>query len=171
MRHIGEVTENVAIASDTAISKKRTVGLGMDSKKFYVEISFTHPIHDKNFMKVNIRNDSLRNQITVNFNEEEEDKFFPNIVVLPLTDFQLAVNLVEFGPKGNRIKFTKYISLRNMKDKKNINVQCEEVHLAAEIIQDGEEQEKLMQKMNYKYKFKGDGVPMIRIFSINVKLP
>ena len=45
-------------------------------------------------MKVNIRNDSLRNQITVDFKEEEEDKFFPNIMVLPLTDFQLAVNLV-----------------------------------------------------------------------------
>ena len=122
-------------------------------------------------MKVNIRNDSLRNQITVDFKEEEEDKFFPNIMVLPLTDFQLGVNLVEFGPKGNRTKFTKYISLRNMKDKKNVNIQCEEVHLSAEIIQDQEEQEKLMEKMNYKYKFKGDGMPMIRIFSINVKLP
>ena len=28
-----------------------------------------------------------------------------------------------------------------------------------------------MEKMNYKYKFKGDGMHMIRIFSINVKLP
>ena len=124
MSHVGELRENVAMAQDTLIAKKRTVGLGMESKKFYVEVSFTHPIHDKNFMKVNTRCDSVRNQLTVGFEEEEQDKYFPNIVVLPLTDFLLCVNLMEFGAKGKKIKHTKYISLRNLKDRKKVDIQC-----------------------------------------------
>ena len=74
--------------------KKRTVGLGMDARKFYVEVCFSHPIHDRNFVKVNTRSESVRNQLMINFNEKEEDIFYPNIVVLPLTDFLLGVNLV-----------------------------------------------------------------------------
>ena len=66
---MGELQNNVAVAEDTLILKKRTVGLGMDSKKFYTEISFGHPIHDKNFVKVNTRVDSIRNQLTVTFDE------------------------------------------------------------------------------------------------------
>lgn len=70
MSHVGELRENVAVAQEVLIGKKRTVGLGMESKKFYVEVSFTHPIHDKNFMKANARCDSVRNQLTVAFDED-----------------------------------------------------------------------------------------------------
>lgn len=146
---------------------------GLDSKNFYVEISFSHPIHDKNFLKVNKRATSCRNQLTIAFNEREEEGHFPNIVLLPLTDFHLNVNLMEFGSKDNRVKYSKYISMRSLKDKSSVKVQCEEIGFAAEIIQDRQQQLELLDKMNYKYKFDSEGtaMAMVRILSLNVSLP
>lgn len=70
MNSIGELSENVAIIKEGFFRKKNTFGFGMDSKKFYAEVSFTHPIHDKNFLKLNTRADSNRNEITLGFNED-----------------------------------------------------------------------------------------------------
>ncbi len=103
-------------------------------------MSFSHPIHDKNFFKISKKTCLSRNLFTIGFNEKEENSFFPNIVVLPLIDFQLNVSVVELGKPTNKSKYSKYFSLRNFKEKKNIKIQCEEVTLDAEIIQDKTEQ-------------------------------
>ena len=79
--------------------------------------------------------------------------------------------MVEFGKKGNQNKFIKYISLRNSKEKKKLNVQCEEISFSAEIIEDEIEKELLFEKMNYKYKFGGKDMPILRIYSVSIKLP
>ena len=62
------------------------------------------------------------------------------MVVVPLTDYHLNVSMLEFGRKGNRAKFTKYLPLRNIKERGAINIQCEEINISAEIIQDSAEQ-------------------------------
>lgn len=45
---------------------------------------------------------------------------------------------------SNQAKYSKYVSLRHVKDKKSIKVQCGELGFTAEIIQHPEEQNKLI---------------------------
>lgn len=92
---------------------------------FYLEVCFSHPINDRAFLKITKKAYLCRNQFTVSFDEKEQNSYFPNVVALPLTDFQVNVSVLEFGKPANRTKYTKYIALRNIKDRKNIKVQCE----------------------------------------------
>ena len=98
---------------------------GHESNKFYLEVSFSHPIHDRNFFKASKRMCSSRKELTFNFEENEGESFFPNVVILPLTDFNLKLSVVEFNRRDNRVKYSKYVSLRGVKVAGKINVQCE----------------------------------------------
>lgn len=69
----------------------------------------------------------MRNYFSITFSEKEENSYFPNIVALPLTDFLLTVSAAELGKEGSHAKFTKYLSLRNVKDKQFVKVQSEDV--------------------------------------------
>lgn len=57
----------------------------------------------------------MRDQFKIQLNENETDSFFPNMILVPLTDYHLTVNIAEIGNKNNRAKFTKYLSFRGVR--------------------------------------------------------
>jgi hypothetical protein len=82
------------------------------------------------------------------------------------------VSISEVGNKGNSAKLTKYLTFKYIKDKKKVIIKCEEVKLEVEIIDNYEEKTRLVEAMNYKYKYPVDQViPMLRIYGFSVDLP
>lgn len=70
-----------------------------------------------------------------------------------MTDYHLTINLSELGRPDNYAKFTKYLSFKYLKDKKRVIVKCEDVSLEVEVVNGVEEREKLIDEMNYKFKY------------------
>jgi hypothetical protein len=58
------------------------------------------------------------------------------MILLPLTDYHISINLCEVGKKGNHVKLTKYLTLRYLKEKTRVMVKCEEISLEVEVIKD-----------------------------------
>jgi len=85
----------------------------------------------------------VRNHFRINFNENEENSFFPNIVAVPCTDYTLTVNISEVGKKKNHIKFTKYLPLKKINQSGKISAASEEVILEVEVVADHMQQQML----------------------------
>ncbi len=88
-------------------------------------MAIVHPINDKSFMKLNKKVSLVRDHFNIMLNETDVHSTLPNIVLLPLTDFHLTINLTEVGKRTNHAKFTYYLSLRGLKEKKRMKITCE----------------------------------------------
>lgn len=89
-----------------------------------------------------------------------------------MTDYHLTINLSELGRPDNYAKFTKYLSFKYLKDKKRVIVKCEDVSLEVEVVNGVEEREKLIDEMNYKFKYaEVQSLPLVRIHSFKINIP
>ncbi len=123
-------------------------------------------------MKLNKKVSLVRDHFNILLNETDTNTTLPNILLLPLTDFHLIISLTEVGKRSNHAKFTHYLSLRGLKDKKRMKITCESVSLEVQLITSDEEKLKLIDKMNYKFKYPiNPSIQLLRIYGITVGLP
>lgn len=66
--NIGEILNNCAVIEDIPTQEKKGYDLAFDTRLFYLEISFSHPIHDKAFFKINKKTSVTRNEFHIQFN-------------------------------------------------------------------------------------------------------
>lgn len=99
--------------------------MGLDSRAFYLDLAITHPISDRSFIKINKKVALVRDHFSICLDEKDENSLFPNVLMLPLTDFHLSVNICELANKKNRTKIANYVSLRGVKERKRVLIRCE----------------------------------------------
>lgn len=148
--------------------------LGLDHRDFLLELSLCHPISEQSFMKINKKCNLIRDHFKVSLKEDDAENYFPNILCFPSTDFNLVVTLSEFGKIANKTKFTKYINLKNPKAEMNGNytINCGEVKLDVTFLTNSEEIMKLIEQMNYNYKYTANlNLSIVRIKHFMINLP
>ncbi len=92
------------------------------------------------------------------------------MIVLPVSDYHMSVTLAEVGKKTNNLKFTKYVSFRYLKDKR-VNLVCEDVTLEVELVHKNEEKAKMIELMNYKYRYSPECLPIVRLYALKIGIP
>ena len=55
-------------------------------------------------------------------------------MLVPKTDFNITISIIEMDKKGNNAKITKYLSLKNVNEKNRCIIKNEEMIIEAEII-------------------------------------
>jgi hypothetical protein len=99
--------------------------MGLDSRAFYLNLTLTHPISDRSFIKISKKVALVRDHFSICLNEKDENSLFPNVLMLPLTDFHLSINICELANKKKSTKFSNYVSLRGVKERKRVLIRCE----------------------------------------------
>lgn len=78
------------------LNQIRSLALG--GKEFYIEIEVLHPLGGRPLTKLWTKLKSIGTYVTWDFKANAEaDCFSPNIVAFPFPDFELSINLFEFG--------------------------------------------------------------------------
>lgn len=125
LRNIGELLENRVKVEEIGVELKNRFDMGLDSRAFYLDLAITHPISDRSFIKINKKVALVRDHFSICLDEKDENSLFPNVLMLPLTDFHLSVNICELANKKNRTKIANYVSLRGVKERKRVLIRCE----------------------------------------------
>lgn len=93
------------------------------------------------------------------------------MLLLPLADYHLTVVLTEIAT-GIRSRTTSYISFRTAKDKKRVILSTDFGSMRVEITDDSQEKQRLVDEMNYKYRYPLDlPLPLLRIMGFTLNLP
>ena len=94
------------------------------------------------------------------------------MALLPLTDYLLTLSLTEVGSKGAHFRTSRYLSCRQLKEGVRARLRCEEVSLEVQLVNDQTEKQRLVELMNYKFKYPlSPAVPLLRVYGLEVALP
>lgn len=65
---------------------------------------------------------------------------------------------------------TKYLTFKQIRDKRAV-LNCEDIAMEVQPIIESEERKRLIDDMNYKYRFNSQHLTMIRIHALKIALP
>ena len=97
----------------------------------------------------------------------------PNIVAFPFPDFDFGLLVKKMGESGKKVETKAFVNISKVKVENDqfIRIKTDEVEILAKVIKNEESKKKVIDEMNFKYRYPLDiDYPLVQFLEIRVNL-